>query len=80
MSTVNEVFVESVVDDQENLPSDFVDDGLVESLWQDLEGRVSHAQIRQTAREVAASYDGATVMTFITIFIRRQTLERLKTI
>lgn len=78
MSSINEVFAEPVVDDTEDLPSDLVDDGLVEAIWQDLDGRIPLEQIRQTAMEVADCYDGAKVMTFISIFIRRQTLERLK--
>jgi len=60
------------------LPTDFVDDELIEAIWQELDGRVPHDQIRQTAYQVATRYVDARVMNFITIFIQRKTLEQLK--
>jgi len=59
------------------IPSEYVDDGLIEEIWQDLDGRISHEQIRQSAYEVAARYHDAKISTFIPIFIRRNTKERL---
>ena len=56
--------------------SEYIDDGLVEEIWQDLDGRISHEQIRQTADEVAARYHDAKISTFIPIFIRRRIKER----
>jgi len=58
-------------------PSEYVDDGLIEEIWQDLDGRIGHEQIRQSAYEVAARYQDAKISTFIPIFIRRNTKERL---
>ena len=57
--------------------TDYVDDALVESLWQDLEGQVSRQRIVRAATEIAARFDSATVMAFVPVFIRRQVLERL---
>lgn len=56
---------------------EYINDGLVEEIWQDLDGRVSHGQIRQTAYEVAARYQNAKITTFIPIFIGRNTKEIL---
>lgn len=57
--------------------SEYIDDGLIEEIWQDLGGRISHEHIRQTVYEVAARYQDAKISTFIPIFIRRVTKERL---
>ena len=77
-ATTNQAIRDRVLHDRARMPTKFVDDELIKSIWQDLDGRVSHEQIMQTANEVAARYADARVMTFIPIFIRRQTLERLK--
>ena len=53
-------------------------DGLIEQTWRDLDGRVPRARVRQVAIEVAAEFHDATVTTFIPIFIRRRTRERLE--
>jgi hypothetical protein len=74
----DKIIHDPIVHDPASSPTDFVDDGLIEAIWQDLDGRVSYEKIRQTALEVAAKYVDARVMTFLTIFIRRQTMERLK--
>ena len=57
--------------------SEYIDERLIEEIWQDLDGRASHEQIRQTAYEVAARYQDAKITTFIPIFIRRNTKESL---
>ena len=77
-AATNLVIRDDILHDPSCVPTEFVDDELINSIWQDLDGRVSHEQIRQTAIEVAARFANARVMTFIPIFIRRQTLERLK--
>jgi hypothetical protein len=58
--------------------TDYVDDSLVEKLWQDLEGRVPRQQIVQAATEIAAGFESAGVTTFVPIFVHRRALERLK--
>lgn len=67
-----------MIQDRARVPADFVNDKLIDSIWQEFDGRVSHELIKQTAYQVAARYGDARVMTFIAIFIRRQTLEILK--
>jgi len=59
------------------VPSEYIDDGLIEEIWQDLDGSISHEQIRQVAVEVASSFHDANIETFIPIFIRRNIKERL---
>jgi hypothetical protein len=53
-----------------------VDEMLVETIWQDLEGRASHEQIRQLASEVASEFEDATVTTFIPIILQRRARSR----
>jgi hypothetical protein len=57
---------------------DYVDDSLVETLWHDLDGKVSRQQIARAATEIAAKYEKAIVTAFVPIFIHRQALEQLK--
>jgi len=60
-----------MVDTPNPSPEDFAD------RRQDLDGCISQEQIRQTVYEVAARYQDAKISTFIPIFIRRATKERL---
>lgn len=60
-----------------NLAS-FVDDTIVEAIWSDLEGRVDREQVREVALDVAQDFADATVTSFVPLFIRRRTYERLK--
>ena len=53
---------------------------LVEEIWRDLEGKVTHEQIRQVASQIATQFNNATVTTFVPIFIRRQTRETLRSV
>jgi hypothetical protein len=53
-------------------------DAIVGQVWQDLGGQVPWAQIRKVATDVAATFLDAKVRTFVPIFIRRQTRERLR--
>jgi hypothetical protein len=57
---------------------DYVDDALVETLWQDLDGRVPRQKIARAVSQVAARFEEATVTSFVPIFIRRQALEYLR--
>ena len=54
------------------------DDTLVELIWKELNGRVDREQIRQAILKVKATYQDATVKTFVPIFIRREVLEMLQ--
>jgi hypothetical protein len=55
----------------------YVDDLLIEQIWQDLGGQVTRERIRQTAAEAAAEFRTATVTAFIPIFVRRRTRAKL---
>jgi hypothetical protein len=57
---------------------EIVNDVLVEELWRDLEGLITHEKIRQVAMEIAAQYQDAAVTTFLPIFVHRRTRERLR--
>lgn len=64
---------EPIVDDVSN----YVDDLLVERIWRRLDKQVTREHIRHVALEVAAEFRGARITTFVPIFIRRLTLDRL---
>lgn len=57
---------------------DYIDDELIEDIWHDLGRQFTQEQIRQIVVEVAAEFQDAAVTSFIPIFIRRRTRERLK--
>jgi len=57
---------------------DYLDDSLIEQIWQDLGGQVSRERIRQIAAEAAAEFRTATVTAFVPIFVRRRTREKLE--
>jgi hypothetical protein len=56
----------------------YISDALIEQIWRDLKGQVDHKRIYQVALMEAAGFKNATVTNFISIFIRRQTCERLR--
>lgn len=58
--------------------ANFVDETVIEAIWSDLEGRVDREQVRQVALDVAQDFADATVTSFVPLFIRRRTYERLK--
>lgn len=58
--------------------TDCVDDDLVEAIWLELEGCAEREKIREVASEVAADFQGASITQFVPIFVRRRTLERLR--
>ena len=59
-------------------PTDCVDDDLVEEIWLELEGCAGRERIRDVATEVAADFRNAPVTQFVPIFVRRRTVERLR--
>ena len=69
--------LEKRVDQPSLISCDLVDEDLINGIYNDLDGRVNREQIRQTAYEVARRYKDAKISTFIPIFIRRVTKERL---
>jgi hypothetical protein len=65
-----------IVDDQSS--ADYVDDALVEAIWLELEGYAERERIREVASEVARDFQGASITQFVPIFVRRRTVERLR--
>lgn len=61
-----------------NSPGDCVDDALVEAIWLELEGYAGRERIREVASEVARDFQGASITQFVPIFVRRRTVERLR--
>jgi hypothetical protein len=53
-------------------------DDLMEQIWRDLGGQVSHARIRQVATEMVAMFRDATVTAYIPLLLRRRIRERLQ--
>lgn len=53
-------------------------DALTDQIWQDLGRQVPRARIQQVVLEVASQFHDATVTTYLPIFIRRLTRERLE--
>lgn len=50
---------------------------LVAKIHAELNQRVPEARVRQVATDIAAQYEKAQVTSFVPIFVRRQTLEKL---
>ena len=57
---------------------DCVDEALVEAIWRELEGYAEREKIREVATEVAAEFQRASITQFVPIFVRRRTVERLR--
>lgn len=51
---------------------------IIEKVWQDLDGQMPREQISRVVDEIALEYQDATVKAFVSIFVHRQALERLK--
>jgi hypothetical protein len=64
--------------DSDQSPTELVDDALVEAIWRELEGYAERERIREVATEVAAEFQTASITQFVPIFIRRRTVERLR--
>lgn len=58
--------------------SNYVNDALIDAIWQDLEGRVTRDKVYQVAYDVAADFHDATVIQFIPILIRRRASMKLR--
>lgn len=52
---------------------------VVEQVWKDLGGTVTRPAIRQELADVILSFERAPIQTFVPIFVRRRTVERLRT-
>ena len=55
-----------------------VDETLVDSIWNELEGKVGREKIRSAIMRARAKYDTARVNTFVPILVRRQVLDELR--
>lgn len=55
-----------------------IDDHLVETIWQDLDGQVSREQISSVVAEISLAFQDATVTAFVPIFVHRRAVEQLQ--
>jgi len=66
------------VDERVSIASENTDNALIESIWEELNGRVDRDNINQAVLEARARYQNAAIKTYLPIFIRRDVLARLK--
>jgi hypothetical protein len=52
-------------------------DEVIEQVWSDMHQVISRQRVAEVARQVAADFAGAKIATFVPIFVRRATRERL---
>jgi hypothetical protein len=78
MEEISKTYTVIEVDDHESSTSENIDNALIESIWKELNGRADREIISRTVLEARASYQHATIKTFIPILIRRDVLDRLK--
>ena len=52
---------------------------VIEQVWSDLGGAVTRAAIWQEIEQVLPGFEGARVTIYVPLFVRRQTVERLRT-
>ena len=57
--------------------NDYLEDYLIEEIWQDLNQQFSIDKIREVALETASEFQDAIVTAFLPIFIYRRTREKL---
>jgi len=55
-----------------------IDDHLIETIWQDLNGQVSREQISSVVAQISLEFQDAAVKAFVPIFIHRQAVEQFK--
>jgi polyribonucleotide nucleotidyltransferase len=77
MDEISKTYIVIEVDDHESSISENVDNALIESIWEDLDGHVDREYIRRAVLEARARYQHATIKTFIPIFTRRYVLNKL---
>ena len=51
---------------------------IIEKVWQDLDGQLSHEQIGRAVAAIALEFQDAAVKAFVPIFIHREAVARLK--
>jgi hypothetical protein len=51
---------------------------IVEQIWADLQGAVPRSAISQELKQVGSKFESARIKTYIPIFLRRETVERLR--
>ena len=73
---IEQTYVDFNSNPQLIVSGEYIDAGLIEEIYQDLDGCISHEEIQRIAYEVAASFHDAIIETFIPIFIRRNIKER----
>ncbi len=61
-----------------DIHSDLDIDAICEQIWNDLQGKVNRAAIRQAILEILPEYKNARIRTYISILARREALELLQ--
>jgi predicted transcriptional regulator len=51
---------------------------LMQQIWNDLGGTVTQSAILQEVKKIIPQYESATIRTYIPIFVRRETVKRLR--
>ena len=54
------------------------EDSIIEQIWSELKGVVTHSTIQEVLKEVIPRYEEARIQTFVPIFIRRDAVDRLR--
>jgi hypothetical protein len=57
---------------------DWNERAIVEQIWNDLQGTVERSTIRQVLKQVIPRFQNARIETYVPIFLRRVTIERLR--
>ena len=66
------------VDERVSIASENTDNALIESIWEELNGRVDREIISQTVLEANTRYQNAAIKTFLPILTRRYVLKMLQ--
>ena len=53
-------------------------DTVTEQIWSDLKGTVARARIQEVIKDVIPKYEGARIQIYVPLFIRRDTVNQLK--
>jgi hypothetical protein len=57
---------------------DWDEEAIIEQIWHDLQGVIDRSTIGHELAQVISRFHGARVKTFVSIFLHRQTVERLR--
>ncbi len=75
---MDEVRLQSIENTLVNGEAPWDAEGIIEQVWRDLDGATSHSHIRTVLMEIALAYENARVKNFVSIFLYRSVLYRLR--